>query len=104
VKAPFLRYQLAVGVIQHSAESKIKPYPYADHLLTPEGLGVPDRIFSNLEALNTPSGFSTHLYRLATQKFGMNIFQVVHMIQYNYPCQETYSGCWDLGDVGSNCC
>jgi hypothetical protein len=49
VKAPFLRYQLAVGVIQHSAESKIKPYPYTEHLLSPEGLGVPDRIFSNLE-------------------------------------------------------
>jgi hypothetical protein len=49
VKTPFLRYQLAKGVIQHSEESKIKPYPYAEHLLSPEGLGVPDRIFSNLE-------------------------------------------------------
>lgn len=104
LKVPFLRYQLAMGVIQHRAESRIKPYLYTEHLLTPEGLGVPDRIFSNLEALNIPKGFSSHLYRLVTQDFGLNVLQVVHMIQYKDPCQETQSGCWDLGDVGSNCC
>jgi aminoglycoside/choline kinase family phosphotransferase len=49
VKAPFLKYQLVLGVMQHRAESKIKPYLYIEHLLTAEGLGVPDRTFSNLE-------------------------------------------------------
>jgi hypothetical protein len=49
VKAPFLRYQLAMGVMQHSAESRVKPYLQTERLLTPEGLGLPDRIFSNLQ-------------------------------------------------------
>jgi hypothetical protein len=57
-----------------------------------------------LQELNTPSGFSSHLYGMATRNFGLNVYQIVRMIEQSYPCQETYSGCWDLGDVGSNCC
>jgi hypothetical protein len=49
VKMPFLRYQLAMTVMQQSAASTFRPYPHTEHLLTADGLGVPDRIFSNLE-------------------------------------------------------
>jgi hypothetical protein len=57
-----------------------------------------------LQALDTPPGFSSHLYRLVTEDMGMNVYHVVDLIRSSYACTDKYSGCWDIGDVGSNCC
>jgi hypothetical protein len=57
---------------------------------------------SLLQALETPVGFSTRLYTLVTEDLGMNVYQVVNLIKKSYACND--KGCWDIGDVGSNCC
>jgi hypothetical protein len=49
VKHPFLRYQLALAVVEETTLVKAKPGSSTDDLLTAEGLGVPDSVFSNLQ-------------------------------------------------------
>jgi hypothetical protein len=51
VKHPFLRYQLAMAVVEQAASSKAKSHPSTDNILTPEGLGVPERTFFDLEVI-----------------------------------------------------
>ncbi|KDR11926.1 uncharacterized protein LOC110836659 [Zootermopsis nevadensis] len=104
LKVPFLRYQLAVAVVEVGANSEDKSYPVANHLLTPEGLGLPDTVFSSLEELDTPAGFSSHLFSLVTKDMGLNVYHVIDLIRTSFACPDKNSGCWDIGDVGSNCC
>jgi hypothetical protein len=54
------------------------------------------------QTLNTPLGFSMHLYTLVTQDLGLNFDQIISLIKKSEVCSTP--GCWDLGDVGSHCC
>jgi len=54
---------------------------------------------SLFQALNTPNGFSWHIYDLTTQRLGLNSDEVISLIQRGLICQGQH--CYDLGDVGS---
>lgn len=75
VKVPFLRYQLAVAVVEVGANSEDKSYPVANHLLTPEGLGLPDTVFSSLEVISIgshtyhPPSYTYNLHHSASQQY-----------------------------------
>ena len=54
------------------------------------------------QALNTPRGFSSHLYGVVTESLGLSFDEVISLIKKYVICIGGY--CYDLGDVGSNCC
>jgi arylamine N-acetyltransferase len=54
------------------------------------------------QALNTPHGFSENLYVLVTEDLGLSKDEVINLVKKGVICQGGY--CYDLGDVGSNCC
>lgn len=54
------------------------------------------------QELNTPLGFSRQLYDLVTYEMGLGYDDVIRLITKGLVCTEV--GCYDLGDVGSNCC
>jgi hypothetical protein len=54
------------------------------------------------QALKTPNGFSGYLYKLVTEDLGISDGEVIDLIKGGTICQGGH--CYDLGDVGSNCC
>jgi hypothetical protein len=52
--------------------------------------------------MNTPNGFSGHLFDLVIERLGLNFEEIISLIEKSVICQG--NNCWDLGDVGSNCC
>jgi len=54
------------------------------------------------QALHPPNGFSGHVYGLVTERLGLSYEEVIDLIKKGVICQNGF--CWDLGDVGSNCC
>jgi hypothetical protein len=54
------------------------------------------------QALNIPDGFSGHLYDLVRERLGLSFKEIISLIKKSMICQGGH--CWDLGDVGSNCC
>lgn len=79
MKAPFLRYQLAVALIEQTPNSKVKPYPLVeDSLLTAEGLGVPEIIFYNLKV----TAVGSLLYSL-TDSLAHSQIQPTHSLSHS---------------------
>jgi len=54
------------------------------------------------QALNTPHGFSEQVYGMVTERLGLSFEEVISLIMKGVICQDEL--CWDLGDVGNNCC
>jgi hypothetical protein len=57
VKVPFIRYELALAVVEEDLSSKAKSQTLTENLLTPEGLGVQDETFQSLQV----SSVHTHI-------------------------------------------
>ena len=66
VKHPFIKYQLALAFVECESHSEVKSVKVPDNLLTPEGLGLPEKTFSDLQvsAVHShilPDGQPTHI-------------------------------------------
>ena len=85
-------------------EHNISTYSYVQNMIfhAMEYLKTSHTITFLLQELNTPPGFSNRLYTLVTKILGLSYSQVISLIKTSQSCQGP--GCWDLGDVGSNCC
>jgi hypothetical protein len=59
VKYPFIKYQLALGIFEEFSRSKARGHHFTDDLLSPEGLGVPENIFSDLQVSSVHSHIQT---------------------------------------------
>jgi len=54
------------------------------------------------QELKTPHGFSEQVYEIVTERLGLSFDEIFSLITKGEICQNGH--CWDLGDVGSNCC
>jgi len=54
------------------------------------------------QELDTPHGFSELVYELATERLGLSFEEVIDLIKKGVICVNGH--CYDLGDVGGNCC
>jgi len=54
---------------------------------------------SVFQVLNTPNGFSSYVYDVATELMGLSAEEVIGLIQNFLIC--IHQDCYDLSDVGS---
>jgi hypothetical protein len=54
------------------------------------------------QGMDAPQGFSGEFYEIVTDHLGLSVGEVIRLITNGMICQN--GQCWDLGDVGSNCC
>ncbi|PSN47984.1 hypothetical protein C0J52_09999 [Blattella germanica] len=79
LKLPFLQYQLASAVLADNESSRIKISPVDESLKTPEGLGLSEDVFEEIE-------------------------QIVVIARGKEWCFGQRKQCFDIGDPGANCC
>jgi hypothetical protein len=77
---------------------------YSNYILSRGGIfkNATVKYISLFQALNTPHGFSGHLYDMVTERLGLSFEEIISLIKKNVICIDGY--CYDLGDVGNNCC
>ena len=81
MKNPFIKYELALAVVEDASRSKGKHDNCLDNLLTPEGLGVSEETFHTLEVSAVRSHIKTfRVLQVSAVRSHIKTFRVLQVI------------------------